>query len=252
MHAHHAPSPGTTSFRALGLFCGDLTLSLSLASQLERRIRNMLERKRHTEAWKWKTKSMPQVEPVYVRVACQQERTLAVLPHMAERYTKKGYPKEFPYVNKVILLFQRIDGCDVLLFGMYVQEYGDNAPPPNHRTVYLSYLDSVKYFRPNIWRTDVYHELLVSYIEYIRYRGFHKLVLWACPPVRGDDYLLHRHPPSQRNPRPERLREWYLKVMRAGMKRKAVDEVQCSRSLEMLSLCALSAYVAVSLFVCVW
>lgn len=80
------------------------------------------------------------------------------------------------------------------LYCLYVQEFDHTNPAPNTRAVYLSYLDSVKYFRPeNIitagtnnvaLRSFVYHEVLIGYLEYIKRLGYTSFYIWACPPLQ--------------------------------------------------------------------
>ena len=128
----------------------------------------------------------------YVPAPVQKHFTSAV--HRGEKL-----PEALPYRSKAIAMFQRQDGTDICLFCMYVQEYGDvdqvKATPNQKSTsnsnagmVYISYLDSVEYFRPrtadSTARTAVYHEIIVSYLAWARRRGFVRAHLWACPPKR--------------------------------------------------------------------
>lgn len=79
---------------------------------------------------------------------------------------------EFPYRAKALFAYEVIDGMDVCFFGMHVQEYGSDSPTPNTRRVYLAYLDSVHFFKPRQYRTAVYHEILLGYLDYVKQLGY--------------------------------------------------------------------------------
>lgn len=97
------------------------------------------------------------------------------------------------------------------------QEYGSESPSPNTRRVYIAYLDSVHFFQPRQYRTAVYHEILLGYLDYAKQLGYTMAHIWACPPSEGDDYIFHCHPPEQKIPKPKRLQEWYKKMLDKGI-----------------------------------
>jgi E1A/CREB-binding protein len=156
---------------------------------------------------------------IYVRQLSNIDKMHQTKPRMLRRYADLNYPREFPARSKCVLLFQEMDGVDVILFGMYLYEYGHKSPQPNQRCVYVSYLDSVYYFRPRQYRTMVYHEMLIAYLAHVKQRGFHTAHIWACPPCKGDDYIFFCHPEDQKTPKDDRLRSWYITLLE-----KAKDE----------------------------
>jgi len=141
-----------------------------------------------------------------------------------------GKQREFPYRSKCILAFQVVEGHEVCFFAMYVQEYGSDCPEPNTNRVYISYLDSVRYFvaQPEGHRTTVYHSILVDYLAYARELGFTHGHIWVSPPKQGDDYIFYAHPEVMINKRMGllKLKEWYEKMLETAKQRHVCVDYQ--------------------------
>jgi len=155
----------------------------------------------------------------------------------SERNTLVHPPEKVHYDQKAITLFQKIDGLDVCIFCMYVQEYdgkdryGSDQDPldvnaRHSRRVYVAYIDSVEHFRPRDCRTQVYQEILVSYLASARARGFDRAQIWACPPSRGSNFIFWNHPASQRTPTQDRLDAWYHNVISRAIDCGVITDVK--------------------------
>ena len=208
-----------------------------LSDALEERVEKAMlaEKVARAKAAGVKIEEVEDYPELFIRIVNNVEKKVDVTPLFAKEFCEgTGRADAYLYRQKVLLLFQKIKGVDICLYCLYVQEYGDNCPAPNNRVVYLSYLDSVKYFRPEntaaagmdvAMRTYVYHEILMGYLEDVKKRGFCSMYIWACPPLAGDDYIFFCHPNKQKVPRSDRLREWYLNMLRRSQKEGTVTYI---------------------------
>jgi len=154
-------------------------------------------------------------------------------------FSDDPYPTELPYTSRAIMAFQNQGGAEVAIFCMYTQEYGSDCPQPNQNRVYISYLDSVRYFECQMaqgketprhkHRTTVYHSFLLAYLGYVKDHGFTHVHIWVEPPKQYDEYIFFARPledryTSQTNTmKRDKLRQWYLQMLQKAQKKKIVD-----------------------------
>ena len=182
--------------------------------------------------------------PVTVRVVSTLECYAAVPEQVSKRewsFDEDPYPTEMPYTSRAIMAFQEQDGAEVAIFCLYVQEYGNACPQPNQNRVYISYLDSVRYFKCYMkdgsvtprhnHRTTVYHSFLLAYLGYVRDQGFTHVHIWVEPPKQHDEYIFFARPLNDRctnqsnTMKREKLRQWYVHMLDKGQERKIVESV---------------------------
>lgn len=123
------------------------------------------------------------------------------------------YPQTIDYTSKAIFVFQMINGVEVCIFSMYVQEYDKHCQLASNRNrTYIAYLDSLVYMRPRHVRTSLFHQILISYLASCKGNGYEYAHIWACPTTRGGDFIYWCHPSFQKNPGKERLLQWYMSM----------------------------------------
>lgn len=175
-----------------------------LSSFIEERVNNFLKMK------------MSGVS-VNIRILSNCEKQTEVKCGMSRIFKESGKQiSTFPYSAKSIFAFQESDGYDLCFFGLHVQEYGSNCPEPNARRVNIAYIDSVKFFNPPHLRSAVYHEIILSYLQFVKNMGYMTAHIWVCPPSAGTEYIFYSHPKDQVILSFDLLLNWYMNMFEKG------------------------------------
>ena len=161
----------------------------------------------------------------YMGLTVREVLSVEKKTRMKDRMSKVYTSSEYPYRSRCFCVFQKIDAVDVLLFTLYVQEYGDACPEPNRKRIYISYLDSVNYFRPKTYRTLMHQEVIAGCLEDARRRGYIAAHIWSCPPLKGDDYIFFCKPENQKIPKAARLRQWYIKLLNVAQSQGSCSKI---------------------------
>jgi hypothetical protein len=235
---HALPAKNKHTFEGSSLDCRTLP-SCSIAKFVESKIKErMIALKCPANAEKTLTvRVISNCEKVFQIPSVVQRHFRKTNSHAVNSVTMKGVTEydeiasEVAYKSKAIALFQRIDGMDVCIFCMYVQEYGGTEENyeslnDNDKRIYIAYIDSVEHFRPRELRTNIYHEILVAYLATARARGYRHAHIWSCPPSRGNSFIFWGHPASQRTPTKERLLSWYHTAISYGLNRGVITDVK--------------------------
>ena len=85
--------------------------------------------------------------------------------------------------------------------------------------MYISYLASVYFMKPKKLRTFVYHEILIAYLD------FATAYIWACLPLKGDNYMFYAKNEGQKTPKNNRLRRRYVDILIESQKRDIVWKI---------------------------
>lgn len=155
------------------------------------------------------------------------EENSSVLSHMCpERdVSHQRLPAQVSFLSRGIYLFQKHDGVDISLFTLYAQEFGEHCElAVNRRSVYIAYIDSIRYLKPASARTSAYHFMMLAYFDYIRHHGFERVHIWSCPPQKRISYVFWCRPAFQKTPSAEHLRSWYNRLLGKAKARKIVKD----------------------------
>ena len=144
------------------------------------------------------------VESLVVRELSTVKRNIEVPDYVAQRLP--AYPASgFDCVTRCLSIFKDIDDVPVLVYLMYVDEFGFDAAEPNRLRAYLSCMDSSHFLEPAVSQL-----VLKTYMKFLKKRNYRSLSIWSAAGYRE---IFPDRPDSYEEPSEIKLSEWYGDVL---------------------------------------
>lgn len=152
---------------------------------------------------------------VSIRVVYNSDENFEVMQNMKALFTGFGGKNgQFCFQNKMLMAFQKVASKTICFFAMCVQEYGNKCAAPNTNCVYISFLDSVKLFKPAEHRTAMYRQIILGYMSYAQSVGYETAHIWSSAlPSDAIGYLFFSRPKDQGIIDQNGLNDWYEEML---------------------------------------
>jgi len=131
------------------------------------------------------------------------------------RHTGGGAAPRYPYHAKTLMAFHEVDGQDVAIMGMFVHEFGAEAPAPAAGRVCIECIDSVPLHssESSDERQRLLTTIMHSYIRYVRAQGFRFVHLRVPPPSTENSHIFARRSLSVRLEATVRMGKWFHRLL---------------------------------------
>jgi len=148
------------------------------------------------------------------RVAAPEREVRVRVVAQTENSTGGGCAQRYPYRCKSILAFEKLDGAEVIFFGMYVHEFGSQASAPAAGRVYIECLDSIPLHgdRPAD-RQQLLTTVVHSYLRFIRSQGFRHVHIRVPPPSAENSHIFAYRSLKIRLEATLRMAQWYKRLL---------------------------------------
>lgn len=151
-------------------------------------------------------------------VAAPDRQVLVRVVSQTQNSTGGGCAQRYSYRCKSIMAFQKLDGAEVIFFGMYVHEFGPHAPAPAAGCVYIECLDSIPLHgdRPAD-RQQLLTTIVHSYLRFIKSQGLRSVHIRVPPPSAENSHIFAYRSLKIRLEATLRMAQWFKRLLEGAL-----------------------------------